>query len=161
MRTILEKVYKAYGASEKINEPHHHKHIRNTAINWACQAHLEACLDETSALMGKSLVDEEFEFSVDHKSVVMCNGVLKANQTVFEHFWNVYVTRNADDLPLILRTIGCMENEEILKQYIEKYDQAIGTQWLTIIQAVYANGPIGMKVTLNFLREKFDEFSEL
>ena len=81
--------------------------------------------------------------------------------SVYEYLWGLYTSRNSDDLLLILRTIGCMENEEILTKFIGNYKNATGSHWLTIFRAVYANGPIGMKVTMNFLNETFDEFSAL
>lgn len=161
LRKILEKTYNAYGSEVKSEEPHHHKHIRNIAINWACQAHLPECLNQTNALFMQTFHNPNIELPLDHKSAIMCYGVVKSDLSVYEYLWGLYTSRISDDLLLVLRTIGCMENEEILTKFIGNYKNAIGSHWLTIIRAVYANGPVGMKVTLNFLSEHFDEFSAL
>lgn len=164
MRKLIEKVYKSYGSQVKTNEPHHHKHIRNIAINWACQAHLEECLNDTKNLMDIAIKDDAFDkLSNDHRTAIMCNGVLEANFSVYQSFFKFYnsSTKTNSEKLQILRTIGCIEKEEILKDFIEKYDKVELSHFLTLIQAVYWNGPIGLRVTMKFLREKHEEFNNL
>lgn len=52
--------------------------------------------------------------------------------------------------------MGCIENREVLNRFIRTIfdeDTVVNNEWRTIVQAVYANGPIGMRVTLDFMRE--------
>lgn len=142
----------------KSDEPYHHRFIRNIAIDWACQAHLPECLSDTSTLFQQTIDDPDFKLPLDHKSEIMCYGVVNSGYGVYERLWDLY--GNTSDV-LILQTIGCMENEEILTNFIGNYQNASESHWLTIIQAVYENGPIGMKVVINFLNEHLVEFSEL
>lgn len=99
--------------------------------------------------------------SNDHRSVVMCNGALKAGRDVYEELFVLYDTPGQvnSERVLLLQTIGCIENEEILTDFISKYNAV--DHWLTLIQAVYANGPIGMRVAQKFLKDNFEEFNQL
>lgn len=164
MRKILEKVYKTYGSEEKSGEPHHHKHIRNIAINWACQAHLPECLEDTKELFDSALIVGNFStLSNDHRSSIMCNGVLNATRSVYETLYELYNSpgKSNSERVLILQTIGCIENEEVLGDYIKEYKNVSLSHWLTLIQSVYANGPIGLRVAQKFLKDNSEEFKLL
>jgi hypothetical protein len=161
---LLAKTYSAFGAEEVDGEPHYHKHIRNLAINWACQAHLESCLSETRDKFNELIDGRRVGFSSDHETALFCNGILKADEKEFDFMWNLFNSSTiATSRSFYLRSMGCIENEEILtrliKTIIESKDiDNRNNEWLTIVQAVYANGPIGMKVAMKFMRENYDEF---
>jgi hypothetical protein len=114
--------------------------------------------------MTSAIENDSFnELSNDHRSTIMCNGVLQADRQTYEKLLEFYGNSskpNAERV-LLLQTIGCIEHEEILNDFILKYDEVPLSQFLTLIQAVYANGPIGLRVTQNFLRENQTEFSQL
>lgn len=145
-------------------EPHYHKHIRNIAINWACQAHLPSCITSASAKFAEFMEDTRNGFSSDHETSIFCNGILNATKKEFDFMWNLY--RNSDVLSrrnFYLRSIGCIEDKEILTTFIMKTIESddidnTNDEWLTIVQAVYSNGPIGLQVALKFLRENYDAF---
>lgn len=159
---MLAKTFDAFGAEEVEDEPHYHKHIRNIAINWACQAHLESCIKETQDKFNDFMTSKRVGFSSDHETALFCNGILKAGQQEFNFMWNLF--RSSTDAPrrsFYLRSMGCIESEEILTRFINSiFDSEdvnnSDSEWLTIIEAVYSNGPIGLSVALKFLREMYD-----
>lgn len=154
----MKKVYAKYGANDKPTDLHDHKHIRNLAMNWACQAHLPECINDTRELFIQ-FKNGAKAFSLDHKSSIMCNGVINGTEEDYNNLWTLYLYADASEKTLILKTIGCIEDQNILEKYILKYNSTL--EWLTIIQAIYANGPIGMRVTIEFLRKEIISFKQL
>lgn len=102
-------------------------------------------------------------FSSDHETSIFCNGILMATAQEFNYMWNLFnSTTNASRRKFYLRSMGCIENNEILTIFINKVldDDISGNgndEWITIIEAVYRNGPIGMKVAQHFLRGEYEE----
>jgi ERAP1-like C-terminal domain len=160
---LLAKTFEAFGAEEVEGEPHYHKHIRNIAINWACQAHLESCISATHDKFKEFMEAKRVGFSSDHESSIFCNGILMAKREEFDFMWNLYNgTTEASRRSFYLRSMGCIEDDEILTTLIDTtlssdIDNA-NDEWFTIITAVYSNGPKGLSVTLRFLRENYDAF---
>lgn len=86
-----------------------------------------------------------------------------AKREEFDFMWNLYNgTTEASRRSFYLRSMGCIEDDEILTTLIDTtlssdIDNA-NDEWFTIITAVYSNGPTGLSVTLRFLRENYDAF---
>lgn len=102
-------------------------------------------------------------FSSDHETSIFCSGILMATAQEFDFMWNLFnSTTDASRRKFYLRSMGCIENDDILTRFIKKVLEIdiSGNQndeWITIIEAVYRNGPIGMKVAQHFLRDEYDE----
>lgn len=167
LRVLLAKTFNAFGVEEVEGEQHYHKHIRNIAINWACQAHLEACIKQTRDKFEDFMLGERVGFPNDHETSLLCNGILTATEDEFDFIRNLFKTNTeASRRSLYLSSMACIENEEILTKLImmtlegEEIDNT-NNEWLIIIEAVYSNGPIGLRVALKFLRENYDDFIEL
>lgn len=165
MQILLDKVFNEFGAEEIQNEPHYHKHIRNIAISWACQAHLPACLNQTYDKLNELIKGQRTGFSTDHEPAIFCNGLLVADEPEFNFMWNLFNSTNDNSRrTFYLQSIGCMENERILTQFVERIltsndlDNEINDEWFTILQAVYLNGPVGLRVALKFMRVHYDPF---
>ncbi|XP_070502885.1 uncharacterized protein [Chironomus tepperi] len=159
LQEIFTKVFETYGTQEQNNSEHHQKHIRNIAINWACQAHLPACLSQTAELFERGIRNTEVTVTTDHKSTIMCNGAISGNFTTFNFLWGLYTNSSkAADRTLYLKSIGCIENRQVLQDYIRMYSRVTGDEWFTVIQSVYLNGPIGLKVAMEFLNDDFESF---
>lgn len=161
---LVARSYNTFGAEEVEGEPHYHKHARNIVINWACQAHLEVCANETRDKLNDFIARTRAEISVDHESAIFCNGNRNAGEPEFETLWNLFsTTSDSHRRHFYLKSMGCIENEEILTRLIETIiadgDVIDNTnnEWLTIMEAVSSNGPIGLRVALNFLRTYYDE----
>lgn len=163
---MLSKTYNEFGVEVIDDEPHYHKHIRNIAINWACQAHLSACLDDIRDVFSE-FMEKGLQFPSDHEAALYCNGLLMAGKHEFDFMWNLFNgTDDSKERRLYLESMGCIENEDILMEFIKTIIESDdidkdSTEWLTIVEAVYANGPIGLSVILRFMRTYYNEFSGL
>lgn len=159
---LFTKVFHKYGTIEQSDSEHHEKHIRNIAVNWACQAHLPDCLEQTADLLDTILKDSTFVISNDHKSTIMCNGAITADRDKYNLLWERYGSAQTEvDRTLLLKTIGCIEDKDILEMFIRNFSKVDDDDWLIIIQSVYANGPVGLNVTMEFLDKKYEEFMDL
>jgi hypothetical protein len=161
---LTAKTFNTFGVVAIDDEPHYHKHIRNLALPWACQAHLESCLAEANEKFNELIDGTRTGFTSDHESNIYCNGVLNGTEKEFRFLWNSYEASTVTPRRrFYLQSIGCIENEEILSEFIGSIVEKTETvkqndEWLTIVQATYANGPIGMNVTMKFLRTDYDYF---
>ncbi|KAL7025611.1 hypothetical protein ACKWTF_013562 [Chironomus riparius] len=159
LQTLFTKVFEKYGVKEQNENEHHQKHIRNIAINWACQAHLPACLNQTAELFDKGIMNSEVTISTDHRATIMCNGAITGGVLIYGFLWESYIKAiQASEKSLLLKTIGCIENREILHEYIRRYSRVSDDEWFTVIQSVYSNGPIGLKITMEFLNDEYQNF---
>ena len=92
----------------------------------------------------------------------MCNGVINGNVAIYSSLWDSYnISSSASDKILYLKSIGCIEQEEVLSLYIKRYQDVAEDEWFTVIQSVYMNGPIGLKVAMEFLNKDFTVFYSL
>lgn len=120
------------------------------------------CLEQTANELQRIIQNPDI-ISNDHLSTVMCNGAITANTDTFNTLWRIYKfsTNQKLDKTLILKTIGCIEDRNILNDYLNRYTQTQDDEWFTVIQSVYLNGPIGLNVVMEFLNENFNSFSLL
>lgn len=92
---------------------------------------------------------------------------LNASETDYESILNLFkATKDPAKRELYLRSMGCIENEEILTRFIntiiEKNILDNGNdEWDLVIRVVYSNGPVGMRVAMRFLRYKYMKFLSL
>jgi hypothetical protein len=123
---------------------------------------LPECLTQTAEQLNKGIRSTEFAISSDLKEAIMCNGARTANNTAFGHLWDLYTeSSKASEKKLLLKSMGCIQNREILKNYINTYKKVGDDEWFTVIQAIYLNGPIGLNVTMEFLESSYIEFNDL
>lgn len=161
---MLTTTFGAFGVEARTDEPHYHKHIRNIAISWACQAHLDSCISDTRDKLEEFKEGKRADISSDHEASVFCGGLLTADMEQFSYVWSLYNrSSDASRRSFYLRSMGCIENEEVLTRFIhtiigsDDVDDS-SDEWLTIMQSVYANGPIGLRVAFDFLRYNYDDF---
>lgn len=156
---LVKKLFLTYHRIEKKNsddEPNYHKHIRNIAIEWSCKAHLEQCLKSTRERM-RQFKDEGVIISVDHESVILCHGLMMATRDDFEFMWHLYESaENLERKKFYLKVIGCIENEEILMEFLSRMLTRSG-EWREIIRASFSNHRVGLRVTLDFLKRNYDD----
>lgn len=160
----MAKTFDAFGVEAVEEEPHYHKHIRNIAINLACQAHLPSCITSASAKFTEFMEGTRNGFSNDLETSIFCNGILNATKKEFDFMWKLYTNSDVSSRrSFYLRSIGCIEDEEILTKLIMNTIESddidnTNDEWLTIVQSVYSNGPVGLQVALKFLRENYNAF---
>lgn len=148
-------MYDTVGIDERDDEPHFHKHLRNIAINWACRAHLEQCLNDTKAKL-ESFFDGE-TLSRNHEPAILCNGLRKVSDGDYESMMDVFRSTTDRRLrELYIRSMSCMENEAILmgfiKAVIESGNNVLDDEWKIALESMCANSPIGVRVALRVLR---------
>jgi len=170
LQILLTQTFDSFGAkvaAAQHDGAHYHKDMRDIAINWACQVHLPSCLNDTRDKFREFMRGNGLG---DHEAAIFCNGLRSAGRDEFDFMWNLFnSTSERTRRALLLRSMGCIENEELLTRFITQIingtdnsiDNRDNNEWMTIITSVYANGPIGLRVVLEFLRLHYEPLMEL
>lgn len=96
----------------------------------------------------------------DHGDVALCNGLIMATKDDFEFIWQLHFNSNLERKKFYLKVIGCIENEEILMEFMMRMFES-RDEWQEILRATYSRHQIGLRVTLDFLRRNYGEVIEL
>ncbi|KAG5670371.1 hypothetical protein PVAND_000642 [Polypedilum vanderplanki] len=161
LQTLVTKSYSATKIEDETSLKHDEVHMSVIAINLACKAHLLDCLSQTRQIYEKIISDEEYSISVNFKETILCNGVINGNQTDFDFLWRLFETSNNKvEKVEIINAISCMEDENILMDFIKKYKELDDLYWKSIIKAFYERKTTGLKVLKNFLKEESAEFKK-
>lgn len=139
--------------------------------------HLQSCLDVTrdkllkfmsSARQNSTLKaadDVRMEGKDKHEAEVFCGGMITATEKDLNFMWQQFVNETSPmRRKLYLNAIGCNEDESILMKFImkiiesEDVENVSNGEWRIILQASYANNPLGLNVILRFLRQHYNDF---
>lgn len=101
--------------------------------------------------------DEDAVLSVDHENTILCHGLIMATVDDFEFLWHLHSsTLDPKRRMLYLKVIGCIENGEILMEFMERMFER-KSEWMDILRAAYSNNRIGLRVTLEFLSKNYNQ----
>lgn len=85
-----------------------------------------------------------------------------ATEHEFDLVWKLFKrTANVARRKFYLSAIGCIEDERILMKFIVtivESEDVETDEWMTILKSTYGNNPVGLRVTLQFLRQHYDAF---
>lgn len=117
------KLYDSWKVSndKKIpNENLYDRYNRDIAIKFACRSQNQACLDDSSVLMKEFLTNGQ-KIPAGLELNIMCSG-LRGTKMVQEwmKLWNIMKeTTNSDLKALYIYYLGCTDDEESLKFFLE------------------------------------------
>lgn len=159
VRRIVEPLYDSLGVDVVDNEPKLNRYARSIAINLACQAGLESCLEQTSEKLQK-VVQEGVVIAPDLQSSIYCNGLRHASPTTFFHLQNKMLqSEDQAERTLIIAALGCSQDEAILTQLlnlaITPGDALRLQEKFRVFAAPVNNGELGLRVLMNFIRYNF------
>ena len=111
------------------------------------------------------LDEQNVNLSVDHESVIFCKGLIMITEHEFDFIWKLFKrTKSPLRRSLYLNSMGCIEDESILMKFImmiiesKDIDNDVNNEWEIILKATYSNNAVGLRVTLQFLRQHYDAF---
>ncbi|XP_001662886.2 aminopeptidase N [Aedes aegypti] len=160
---LIKKVYKTLDVTAVSDtEPLLHKYLKQTISTWACLIGNEDCLKRTKEALQKE-VTEGIPVHPDVATVVYCNGLRTADVAEYQYLYKrIYPTQNWAFRSMIISALGCSENKQFLKDFLQtaiggsgsgveiNYKTAERTQ---IVQAVYSGGRAGVDALIEFLRD--------
>lgn len=146
-------------ASTTVSESNFDKHLRNLAIKWACLSGSLECR-EISVKNLEILIGAPEAIAPDLKASTLCEGIRYGTAETFQIIWDsLDQTDNQADRRVILESLGCTEDETVLKMFLEStlndtfnYRKA---ELNKILKAVYSNGDVGLKIALDFLATNY------
>lgn len=111
------------------------------------------------------LIESPEAIAPDLKASTLCEGIRYGNVETFQTIWDsLDEIENQADRRVILESLGCTEDETVLKLFLEStlndtfnYRKA---ELNRILKAVYSNGYVGLKIALDFLTTNYETVYE-
>lgn len=165
IRGIIEPLYNRLGFEVVENEPKLDRYARTLAINLACQAGLESCLNQTSQKLRQSALTG-VKIAPDVQSAIFCNGLRTSNSTIFFYLQNkMFQSQDQAERTLIINALGCSQDETLLSQYLNLAilpGNALRLQEKSrVLAAPVNNGELGLRVMMNFIRNNFQAVNKI
>ncbi|XP_054081471.1 aminopeptidase N-like [Zeugodacus cucurbitae] len=162
---LVSNVFNKLGVNDISGEQHLTKFTRNIAINLACMAGIESCLQETNNKL-KALIENGVPIEPNLQRQIYCNGLMQSGDTEFDFVYNQLMA--SDDQALrrtLVSSLGCSRTESQLKKLVyssidESADWRVQER-ITLLSAVYSGSGVGLNVCIDFLSEKWEEYSNL
>lgn len=159
VRGIVEPLYIKLGVEVVANDTKLDRYGRAIAINLACQAGLETCLNATASKLYQMIYQNE-KVHPDLQSAIYCNGLRQANSTVFLQVQNKLLqSQDQAERTLIIGALGCTQNEALLSQFLNLAvipGEALRLQEkFRVLAAPVNNGELGLRVMMEFIRYNF------
>nr|XP_012230690.1 PREDICTED: uncharacterized protein LOC105677005 [Linepithema humile] len=113
---ILKGLVESVGFEEDPMENDFTKIKRVTALKWACTFGHSECKKMATIKLSEHLANPEIhKVSPNLKEWVYCNGIMEANETIWNKLMDVYVNKSDED---ILDYLACSENPDILIKFL-------------------------------------------
>lgn len=164
MNELVHELYIEISASTDDDESNFDVHLRNIAIKWACLSGSLEC-HETSLKNLEKFIETPDAISPDLKASTICEGIRYGNTEEFQIIWDsLDDTENQADRRVILESMGCSEDETVVKLYLEstlndKFNYR-KSELNIILKAVYSNGHVGLNIALDFLTTNYETVYE-
>lgn len=159
VRKIVEPLYNRLGVDIVANEPKLNRYARSIAINLACQAGLESCLNQTSSKL-QQVVENGAQIAPDLQGPIYCNGLRQASAHTYFYLQNKMLqSEDQAERTLIIAALGCSQDESILTQFLNLAitPDALRLQEKSrVLAAPVNNGELGLRVMINFIRYNFN-----
>ncbi|XP_054081469.1 aminopeptidase N-like isoform X1 [Zeugodacus cucurbitae] len=162
---LVSNIYNKLGVNDIRGEQHLNKLTRNIAINLACMAGIGSCLQETNNKL-KAHIENGVPIEPNLQNDIYCNGLMQSGDAEFDFVYNKLKTSDDQIVRLTLvALLGCSRTESQLKKYVySSIDES--ADWrlqepISLLNAVYSRSGVGFNVCIDFLSEKWEEYSNL
>lgn len=139
------------------NEPLVDRFTRELAIRWACQSGNEDCLKDSLEQV-RLIVNQTQNIPKGLEEVIYCSGLKGVGKKdVWVGLWRkMQNSSDPEERSLIVTALGCSEDEELLKSYLEaslgsNSDTNFRTDERLLIFSSITPSSIGVKTVLEFL----------
>lgn len=162
---LVTNIYEKLGINDVSGEQHLTKFIRNIAINLACMAGIESCIQETNNKL-KALVNNGVPIEANLQRQIYCNGLVQSGDAEFDFVYNELMA--SDDQAFrrtLVSSLGCSKTESQLKKFvhssIDKSADWRVQERITLLSAAYSGNSVGLSVSIDFLSENWEAYSNL
>ncbi|XP_018799750.1 PREDICTED: aminopeptidase N [Bactrocera latifrons] len=165
IRELVSNIYEKLGINDVSGEHHLTKSVRSIAINLACMAGIESCLQETNNKL-KELINNGVAIEPNLQRQIYCNGLMQSGDAEFTFVYNQLMA--SDDQALrrtLIASLGCSRTESQLKSFVDSsIDQSAAwrvQERITILSAAYSASNVGLSVSIDFLSENWEAYGNL
>jgi hypothetical protein len=132
------------------------RYARAIAINLACQAGSQRCLNETSQEIVTS-IRSQTPIAADLEATIYCNGVRRANLFTVAYMQYILLTSSRPrQRNMVISGLGCIESPQILRSHLsfalEPFELS-NNERSNILLSPVNNGDTSLRVMMEFIRE--------
>ncbi|XP_055907199.1 uncharacterized protein LOC129942349 [Eupeodes corollae] len=164
---VVGNIYNRLGVQYYTGEQHFTNNVRTIAINLACIAGVQSCLDDSLDKL-KGLVHKGTEIEPNLQAVIYCNGLKNAGDSEFEYVYKRLMTSvDQAERKTLISSLGCSHNSTLLKKFVESSisksdDVTLRVQErITLLSSAYSRGEVGLFACIDFLTENYEEYADL
>ncbi|CAH0553353.1 unnamed protein product [Brassicogethes aeneus] len=155
--TWMSEIYGTIGIPNSNNQIYTHKLVLTNS--WACKLGNEECLDDILSQF-KGFKNFNARLDPNLQGIVFCNALRYTNDTEDWHFlWNLYKTTDVStEKVTLLGALGCTENKNLLKTYLEhsiNENSGIKPQDALSVFSAVQTSQIGVNIALQFLKNNY------
>ncbi|XP_012289033.1 aminopeptidase N [Orussus abietinus] len=160
---IVTTLEKSLGYEVLKTDDHLRKLLRTEVLSWACMMGNNVCKKKAEQTLLKyygAKDPNDFIISPDLKVWAYCEGIRHANKSVWYFFLDRYfVTKHPNEQDLLLSGLGCIENKQILTEFLSllvtgglknRYETAI-----SVFGYIYKRSSKNIMIVLDFLDENY------
>uniref|UniRef100_A0AAG5CN50 Aminopeptidase N n=1 Tax=Anopheles atroparvus TaxID=41427 RepID=A0AAG5CN50_ANOAO len=166
--TVIEPVYTRIGIVTHPQDTLMQRMTRELVAMWACKTGSLHCINETATIVKKIVLNPSMDADPDLRESIYCNGLRYiATLDVFDAIWNrMQKSQDQAYRSELIRSLGCVQDEILLSYYLNTTlaDDAAsyyGQERERVLEAVYSNGPVGLRVAINFFKSHMIQINEL
>lgn len=165
VRKVVEPLFTNFGVEIKADEPKLDRYARSLAITVACQAGLQACLEQTATKLQEIVADTSKSIEPDLQVSIYCNGLRQdTGNSKFDFLYSkMLASEDQAERTLIINALGCSQDATRLKTYLETaFGNEIRLQekWRVLVSPVN-NGELGLTVMMDLILEKRAEINSI
>ncbi|XP_055847857.1 uncharacterized protein LOC129913294 [Episyrphus balteatus] len=164
---VVGNIYNRLGVQYYTGEQHFTNNVRTIAINLACIAGVQSCLEDSFDKLTE-LVANNVEIEPNLQSVVYCNGLKKGGSAEFDYVYNRLMNSvDQAERKTLISALGCSHDLVLLSRFVqtsikETPDVTLRVQErITLLSSAYSRGELGLFACIDFLHDNYNEYAEL
>ncbi|XP_036324092.1 aminopeptidase N-like [Rhagoletis pomonella] len=163
--SLVSNIYEKLGVNEPAGEQFLRKFTRNTVVNLACLVGVENCLTDANDKL-KSHINNGVDIEPNLRSQAYCNGLRQASNSEYTYFLNdLLSSSDTTHRTRLLSALGCSQNEAQLQSFVSSSinlgNSLTSSERTSILSAAYSRSPLGLLVSIDFLGNNWDAYSNL
>ncbi|KAJ9591526.1 hypothetical protein L9F63_001880 [Diploptera punctata] len=151
VQQLVARQFKEFGFLPHKNSSYLNGLLHKEIVRWACQTGLHECIHTAQEFFNKWTKGSPITFPRSIRAIVYCAAVQYGGPTQWNALWKLFRnSTSSTERNTILLGLGCSQDENILKSYLDWAVQSSPSDCFMAFKAV-ASSDIGFAVAKDFL----------
>jgi len=162
MKSALTGQMERLGWEETDDSPHLEKRMRAAIISQACSYEIQDCLDNSTVLFNRWLIEDINPIVPNLRYNVYCSGIAAGDHDDWEKALEKYKSAEGDETSTIRSALGCTRIQWLLRRYLEMAldEDLIRRQDFGSVFGAVAGNTIGRILAWEFLVDRWELICE-